>query len=79
MDEQALTEAIQQKYIDGGGLDVFSDEPEVPESLLLRDNVVVTPHMASATWQTRAEMSRLVLENIQAWQQGLPLITPVGG
>ena len=79
MDEQALTEAIQQKYIGGAGLDVFSDEPEVPESLLLRDNVVVTPHMASATWQTRAEMSRLVLENIQAWQQGLPLITPVGG
>ena len=79
MDEQALTEAIQQNYIGGAGLDVFNDEPEVPESLLLRDNVIVTPHMASATWQTRAEMSRLVLENIQAWQQGLPLITPVGG
>lgn len=79
VDEKALTEAIQQNYIGGAGLDVFSDEPEVPESLLLRDNVVVTPHMASATWQTRAEMSRLVLENIQAWQQGLPLITPVSG
>lgn len=77
VDENALTEAIQQEYIAGAGLDVFSDEPEVPESLLQRDDVVVTPHMASATWQTRAEMSRLVMENIRAWQQGWPLVTPV--
>ncbi|EKN5069929.1 2-hydroxyacid dehydrogenase, partial [Yersinia enterocolitica] len=56
---------------------VFTDEPQVPQALLHRANVVATPHMASATWATRKEMSRLVLENVNAYFSGEPLVTPI--
>ncbi|ATA26014.1 hydroxyacid dehydrogenase [Brenneria goodwinii] len=77
VDEQALVEAIEQGTIAGAGLDVFAHEPDVPAGLLGKPNVVVTPHMASATWSTRREMSRLVMENVDAWFAGQPLVTPV--
>ncbi|EKM0532548.1 2-hydroxyacid dehydrogenase [Cronobacter turicensis] len=77
VDEAALIAALESGAIAGAGLDVFTDEPNVPALLQQRDNVVITPHMASATWETRREMSRLVLENVNAWCTGEPLITPV--
>ncbi|ELY5848488.1 2-hydroxyacid dehydrogenase [Cronobacter turicensis] len=77
VDEAALIAALESGAIAGAGLDVFTDEPNVPAALQQRDNVVITPHMASATWETRREMSRLVLENVNAWCAGEPLITPV--
>ena len=77
VDERALIEAIEEGTLGGAGLDVFTDEPQVPRALLNRENVVVTPHMASATWATRKEMSRLVLENVSAYFAGEPLVTPI--
>lgn len=77
VDEDALIDALDRGAIAGAGLDVFADEPYVPAALRQRDHVVVTPHMASATWETRRAMSQLVLENIDAWFSGQPLITPV--
>ncbi|EOW2372826.1 2-hydroxyacid dehydrogenase [Cronobacter sakazakii] len=77
VDETALIAALESGKIAGAGLDVFTDEPNVPAPLQQRDNVVITPHMASATWETRREMSRLILENVNAWCAGEPLITPV--
>ena len=77
VDEFALIKALEQGIIAGAGLDVFSQEPEVPQALLRRANVVVTPHMASATWSTREAMSRLVLENVSGWAKNKTLVTPV--
>ncbi|MEG3130947.1 2-hydroxyacid dehydrogenase [Pantoea cypripedii] len=77
IDEAALINAIDNKVIAGAGLDVFVDEPNVPVALQQRDNVVITPHMASATWETRREMSQLVMANVNAWFAGEPLVTPV--
>ncbi|EKN3943182.1 2-hydroxyacid dehydrogenase [Yersinia enterocolitica] len=77
VDERALIEAIEEGTLGGAGLDVFTDEPQVPQALLHRANVVATPHMASATWATRKEMSRLVLENVNAYFSGEPLVTPI--
>lgn len=73
IDEPALESGI----IAGAGLDVFSHEPAVPAGLLQRSNVVVTPHMASATWSTRAAMAQLVLDNVACWAEKKALVTPV--
>ncbi|MDG1640409.1 2-hydroxyacid dehydrogenase [Klebsiella huaxiensis] len=77
VDESALVKALEAGIIAGAGLDVFSHEPEVPQGLLYRANVVVTPHMASATWSTREAMSRLVLDNVSGWVRDKTLVTPV--
>lgn len=77
IDEVALIHALDNHEIAGAGLDVFAHEPQVPVALQQRDNVVITPHMASATWETRREMSQLVMANINAWFAGEPLVTPV--
>ena len=61
------------------GLDVFEHEPHVPEELLPLPNVVLTPHLGSGTRQTREAMTRLVVDNIQAFERGEPLLTPVPG
>lgn len=77
VDESALIEALQQGVIAGAGLDVYADEPRVPAPLRALTNVVLTPHMASGTAQTRGAMSDLTLANLQAHFDGQPLRTPV--
>ncbi|HCA9667584.1 TPA: 2-hydroxyacid dehydrogenase [Klebsiella variicola subsp. variicola] len=77
IDEPALVAALESGIIAGAGLDVFSHEPVVPAGLLQRSNVVVTPHMASATWSTRAAMAQLVLDNVACWAEKKALVTPV--
>lgn len=77
IDEPALVAALESGIIAGAGLDVFSHEPAVPAGLLQRSNVVVTPHMASATWSTRAAMAQLVLDNVACWAEKKALLTPV--
>ena len=77
VDEAALVEALQNGTIAGAGLDVFENEPHVPEALFALDNVVLVPHIGSATWQTRQAMSDLAFGNLQAHFAGKPLLSPV--
>jgi lactate dehydrogenase-like 2-hydroxyacid dehydrogenase len=77
VDEEALVHALQAGVIAGAGLDVFADEPNVPEALWSLTNVVLTPHMASATHQTRRAMADLAFANMQAGLADQPLLTPV--
>ena len=77
VDEAALVEALQNGTIAGAGLDVFENEPHVPEALFALDNVVLVPHIGSATWQTRQAMSDLAFGNLQAHFAGQPLLSPV--
>jgi lactate dehydrogenase-like 2-hydroxyacid dehydrogenase len=76
-DEPALVAALVEGKIAGAGLDVFADEPNVPEPLLRLDNVVLQPHAASATTETRDAMAQLVVDNLAAHFAGRPLLTPV--
>ncbi|CAA9377675.1 MAG: D-3-phosphoglycerate dehydrogenase [uncultured Nocardioides sp.] len=78
VDEEALVRALEEGAIAGAGLDVFADEPHVPEALLARDDVVLLPHVGSATTQTREAMGRLVLDNVDAFLERGELVTPVG-
>ena len=77
VDEPALVEALRSRKILAAGLDVFADEPRVPQALLELDNVVLAPHVGSATHYTRARMGRLVVENLTSWFEGRGPITPV--
>jgi lactate dehydrogenase-like 2-hydroxyacid dehydrogenase len=77
VDEEALVELLEQRAIKGAGLDVFVDEPNVPKALLSMDHVVLQPHCASGTYETRAAMAQLVVENLAAHFAGKPLLTPV--
>jgi lactate dehydrogenase-like 2-hydroxyacid dehydrogenase len=77
VDQAALIEALQKKMIAGAGLDVFVDEPNVPAELRKLDNVVLTPHIASGTVETRKAMSALALANLDAFTEGQPVLTPV--
>jgi len=65
VDEAALVAALADGTIAGAGLDVFDDEPNVPEALLAMDNVVLQPHRGSATIEAREAMAALVLENLE--------------
>lgn len=67
IDEAALVQALQAGTIAGAGLDVYEDEPRVPPALFTLDNVVLLPHMASATHETRRAMAQLVLSNLAAF------------
>jgi len=60
-----------------GGLDVFANEPHVPDALLTLPNVVLTPHLGSGTRQTREAMTRIVVDNVLAFERGDPLLTEV--
>lgn len=73
VDERALVQALEDGTIAGAGLDVFEREPHVPEALLKRDNVVLMPHLSSATQETRAAMAARVLDNLRAHCGGKPL------
>jgi lactate dehydrogenase-like 2-hydroxyacid dehydrogenase len=77
VDEAALVQALQQGTIAGAALDVFENEPKVPQALRELDNVVLTPHVASATVQTRHAMAALAFDNLAAHFAGRPLLTPV--
>lgn len=77
IDEAALVTALVDGRLGGAALDVFSDEPNVPPALMTMDNVVLTPHVASATRETRTAMSDLVLANLAAHFAGAPLPTEV--
>ena len=77
VDEQALIEALQTGTIAGAALDVYANEPHVPEVLWSMPNVVLTPHMASATQETRQAMADLAFANMQAGTEGRALRTPV--
>ncbi|HSF48577.1 MAG TPA: 2-hydroxyacid dehydrogenase [Burkholderiales bacterium] len=77
VDEPALVEALKAKRIAGAGLDVFADEPRAPAELLTMENVVLTPHVASGTWQTRKAMADLAFANLEAHFTGKPVLTPV--
>ena len=76
VDERALVAELVSGRI-SAGLDVFAHEPEVPAELLELPNVVLTPHIGSATRQTREAMTRLVVDNILALERGDPPLTPV--
>lgn len=77
VDEQALVEALASKTIAGAGLDVFENEPHVPPALLDLDNVVLLPHVASGTAETRKAMGDLVLANLHAYFSTGELVTPL--
>ncbi len=77
VDEAALIEALQQGTIAGAALDVFENEPKVPEALRALDNVVLVPHIGSATVQTRHAMAARAFDNLQAHFAGKPLPSAV--
>ncbi len=77
VDEAALLGALADGAIGGAGLDVFANEPDVPAEFFRYDNVVLTPHVGSATQETREAMASVVLQNIIAYFNGAPLPTPV--
>lgn len=77
VDEPALIEALKSKTIMAAGLDVFVNEPHVPAELIAMDNVVLFPHLGSASEYTRRAMDQLVVDNLLAWFSGKPPLTPV--
>jgi glyoxylate reductase len=77
VDEAALVRALTERWIAGAGLDVFEAEPTVHPGLLGLDNVVLAPHIASASEATRHKMATLAVENCLAVLDGRPPLTPV--
>lgn len=77
VDEPALVAALQEGRLGGAGLDVFLNEPNVPEALLGMENVVLQPHQGSATVETRRTMGDLMLENLAAHFEGRKPPTPL--
>lgn len=77
IDEAALAAALAEGRLGGAGLDVFEEEPVVHPALLTLENVVLAPHLGSATAQTRAAMGAKVVENLRAFAEGRPLPDPV--
>lgn len=77
IDETALITALQQGTIQAAGLDVYESEPHIPVTLRSLDNVVILPHIASATQETRYDMANLVVQNLTAYFHEGKLLTPV--
>lgn len=77
VDEPALIEALRSGTIMAAGLDVFVNEPHVPKELIEMENVVLFPHLGSASEYTRRAMDQLVVDNLLAWFSGNPPLTPV--
>lgn len=67
IDQDALIEALEHKHIAGAGLDVYEDEPNIPERLLALNNTVLLPHLASATHETRQAMGDLMMDNLRTF------------
>lgn len=79
VDEEALVEALASGHLAGAGLDVYEHEPRVHPGLLRLPNVVLLPHLGSATRETREAMAQLVVDNVRAVLGGKPPLTPVVG
>ncbi len=77
VDERALIEALRSKTILSAGLDVFEDEPRVPQELIDMDHIVLLPHLGSASVYTRNAMGQLVVDNLISWLSGKGPVTPV--
>ena len=77
VDETELVSALEDGRLGAAGLDVFEDEPNVPNALIGMDNVVLTPHVASATWETRQALSDLVVENLVTYFGKGAAVSPV--
>jgi len=77
VDEKALIEALRTGRILAAGLDVFDNEPHVPEALIALDNAVLLPHVGSASVKTRRAMAECVVQNVFAWADGKAPLTPV--
>ncbi|MHB1109297.1 MAG: 2-hydroxyacid dehydrogenase [Devosia sp.] len=77
VDEAAMVEMLISGKLGGAALDVFENEPQVPEALFGLDNVVLSPHQGSATHQTRQQMGALVVRNLEAHFAGEPLLSAV--
>ena len=77
VDEQALVKALADGTLGAAGLDVFESEPKVPEALFAMDQVVLQPHVGSATHETRKAMGDLAVDNLCAHFSGKPVLTPV--
>ncbi|HSV01439.1 MAG TPA: 2-hydroxyacid dehydrogenase [Roseiarcus sp.] len=77
VDEKALIEALRNKTILAAGLDVFENEPSVPQELIALENAVLLPHVGSASVRTRRAMAECVVSNVFAWADGKAPLTPV--
>jgi len=77
VDEQALLAALETGAIAGAALDVFDNEPDIDARFLALDNVLLTPHLGSATHETRAAMAQLMLDNVRSWFRSGRALTPV--
>ena len=77
VNQEGLVAALREKRIAGAGLDVFWDEPNVPPELMAMENVVLSPHLGSATLEIREERGRKLLANLRAHFAGEPALTPV--
>ena len=77
IDEEALIAALQDGTIQAAGLDVYAHEPHVPDALIALENVVLLPHIGSASVETRAAMGQLVVDNLFAWFNDGKALTPV--
>jgi lactate dehydrogenase-like 2-hydroxyacid dehydrogenase len=77
VDEQALLAALEQGTIAGAALDVFDNEPDIDPRFFALDNVMLTPHLGSATHETRAAMAQLMLDNVRAYFHSGRALTPV--
>ena len=77
MDEAAVARALRERWIAGAGLDVFEEEPRINPELLGLQNVVLAPHIASASFDTRLAMASLAVKNCLAVLEGKPPLTPV--
>jgi lactate dehydrogenase-like 2-hydroxyacid dehydrogenase len=77
VDEKALIGALRNKTILAAGLDVFENEPSVPQELIALENAVLLPHVGSASVKTRRAMAECVVSNLFAWADGKPPLTPV--
>ncbi|KAK4267444.1 hypothetical protein QN277_024223 [Acacia crassicarpa] len=76
VDETELVRALVEGRLGGAALDVFEDEPNVPQQLFGLQNVVLTPHIGSATVETRTAMADIVIANLEAYFLAKPLLTP---
>ncbi|KAH9665959.1 glyoxylate/hydroxypyruvate reductase A HPR2 [Citrus sinensis] len=77
VDESELVSALLEEGLAGAGLDVFEHEPQVPEELFGLENVVLLPHAASGTEESRKATADIVIENLEACFLNKPLLTPV--